>query len=93
VCFTPLREDYGFVTAEAFASGKAVITAIDSGGPAELVSDGRDGLRCAPTPASLATALARLSDDRQAAEAMGAAAAARAVAMSWSAIVERLVVS
>ena len=34
VCFPPLDEDYGFVTAEAFASGKAVVTCRDSGGPA-----------------------------------------------------------
>src|SRR5262249_21876401 len=40
VCFTPFSEDYGFVTVEAFSSGKAVITCTDSGGPAELVHDG-----------------------------------------------------
>ena len=28
-CFPPLDEDYGFVTAEAFASRKAVITCRD----------------------------------------------------------------
>ena len=33
VCFTPLDEDYGFVTVEAFASRKAVVTCRDSGGP------------------------------------------------------------
>ena len=37
VCFPPYDEDYGFVTVEAFASRKAVITCSDSGGPAELV--------------------------------------------------------
>ena len=40
VVFVPKSEDYGFVTVEAFASGRPVITATDSGGPAELVSDG-----------------------------------------------------
>jgi glycosyltransferase involved in cell wall biosynthesis len=34
VCFPPFDEDYGFVTVEAFASRKAVITCVDSGGPA-----------------------------------------------------------
>jgi glycosyltransferase involved in cell wall biosynthesis len=92
VCFPPLREDYGFVTAEAFASRKAVITTLDSGGPAELVTDGRDGLRCAPTPAALATALVRLSEDRSAAEAMGAAAGTRAAAMTWPSVVGQLVI-
>jgi hypothetical protein len=43
VCFPPYDEDYGFVTVEAFASRKAVITCTDSGGPAELVSDNVNG--------------------------------------------------
>jgi glycosyltransferase involved in cell wall biosynthesis len=51
--FPPLQEDYGFVTVEAFASRKAVITCRDSGGPAELVQDGVSGFVCEPTPASL----------------------------------------
>ena len=93
VCFVPLREDYGFVTAEAFASRKAVITTLDSGGPAELVADGVDGVRCAPTPASIAAAMARLFDDPQAAETMGAAAGAKAATSTWPAVVERLVVA
>src|SRR5262249_26259002 len=50
VCFPPLREDYGFVTPEAFASSKAVITCRDSGGPTDLVSDGATGFVCDPTP-------------------------------------------
>ena len=53
-CFPPLDEDYGFVTVEAFASRKAVITCRDSGGPAELVEDGVNGFVCEPTPEALA---------------------------------------
>ena len=30
VCFPPVQEDYGFVTVEAFASGKAVVTPLPS---------------------------------------------------------------
>ena len=52
--FPPLEEDYGFVTAEAFASAKAVVTCSDSGGPAELVEDGVNGFVCEPTPDALA---------------------------------------
>src|SRR5204863_1580972 len=36
VCFPTMAEDYGFVTVEAFASRKGVLTCVDSGGPAEL---------------------------------------------------------
>jgi len=90
VSFTPFAEDYGFVTVEAFASAKAVVTCRDSGGPAELVEDDRNGVLCDPTPASLAIALARLSDDRVLAERLGAAGAARAATMTWDAAVSRL---
>ena len=50
VCFPPVEEDYGFVTAEAFASAKAVVTCRDSGGPAELVENGVNGFVCEPEP-------------------------------------------
>ena len=59
VCFPPRQEDYGFVTVEAFASRKAVVTCTDSGGPAELVEDGVRGFVVAPTPPALAAALRR----------------------------------
>jgi glycosyltransferase involved in cell wall biosynthesis len=74
VCFPPLDEDYGFVTVEAFASRKAVVTCRDSGGPAELVRDGVNGFVCDPTPTSLAVALRRLLEDPALAERMGEAA-------------------
>ena len=41
VCFPPLGEDYGFVTAEAFASRKAVVTCTDSGDPRSWSSPAR----------------------------------------------------
>ena len=92
VCFPPLSEDYGFVTVEAFASGKAVVTCTDSGGPAELVRDGESGLVCEPTPASLAVALARVMDDRALAERLGRGAAAQVSGMRWPDAVKRLVI-
>lgn len=92
VCFPPLDEDYGFVTVEAFASRKAVITCADSGGPAELVRDGETGLVCDPTPAALALAMARLVDDAALAERLGSAASARAATLTWAAAMKRLVI-
>jgi glycosyltransferase involved in cell wall biosynthesis len=92
VYFAPLDEDYGFVTVEAFASRKAVLTSRDSGGPAELVRDGETGLVCEPTPSSVAVGLARLLDDPALAERLGAAAARQVAAMSWPAVVQRLVI-
>ncbi|MDE3153511.1 MAG: glycosyltransferase [Acidobacteriota bacterium] len=83
VCFPPLDEDYGFVTVEAFAARKAVVTCRDSGGPAELVEDGRSGFVCEPAPAKLAAALGTLAGDRATAERLGAGAAARVADLTW----------
>jgi glycosyltransferase involved in cell wall biosynthesis len=83
VCFPPLEEDYGFVTAEAFASAKAVVTCRDSGGPAELVTDGVNGFVCEPSADVLGLALARLMDDRATAEVMGQAALQAAARLRW----------
>ncbi|HZR26940.1 MAG TPA: glycosyltransferase family 4 protein [Vicinamibacterales bacterium] len=90
VCFTPLAEDYGFVTIEAFASGKPVITCADSGGPAELVSQNQNGLVCDATPAAIAAAIARLTADRHEAERLGSQAAAFAATLTWDETVRRL---
>ncbi|MBA2259328.1 MAG: glycosyltransferase [Acidobacteria bacterium] len=83
VCFAPVQEDYGFVTVEAFASHKAVVTCIDSGGPAELVVDGANGFVCAPDARSLAVALRCLSEDASLAEQLGAAAFASGQKLNW----------
>jgi len=90
VCFTPLGEDYGFVTVEAFASRKAVITCDDSGGPTELVRNEESGLVTDATPSAIAVALARLSEDEGLAERMGTNAAAQVSAMTWAAALKQL---
>jgi glycosyltransferase involved in cell wall biosynthesis len=90
VCFPPLDEDYGFVTSEAFASAKAVVTCHDSGGPPELVVDGVNGLVCDPTPAALGRAFARLIEDRPLAEKLGSAARLSADRLQWADAVREL---
>jgi glycosyltransferase involved in cell wall biosynthesis len=90
VCFPPVQEDYGFVTVEAFASRKAVVTCRDSGGPAELVVDGVQGFVCDPTPVALAGALRQLTHDRGLAERMGAAAFDAGAQLNWPDAVRRL---
>ena len=91
VVFTPFEEDFGFVTVEAFASGKPVVTTIDSGGPAELVDDTVTG-RVVPAEAgAVAGALRELADSEALAVRLGAAAAVRSATMSWAATVDRLI--
>jgi glycosyltransferase involved in cell wall biosynthesis len=90
VYFAPWNEDYGFVTLEAFSSGKAVVTAADSGGPAELVEHGRNGLVAAPTAEAVAEQLDLLARDRGQAERMGQAALLAAREHTWERAVEFL---
>jgi len=91
VVFPPLWEDYGFVTVEAFAARKAVITCQDSGGPAELVRDGVNGFVCDATPEAVAAAMTQLLDDPALAERLGAEAFAAGSALTWPETIGQLV--
>ena len=92
VCFPPFQEDYGFVTVEAFASRKAVVTCRDSGGPAELVADGVTGFVCDPTPEALAHACARWPRIAPLAERMGGEALAAGARLTWPETVRQLMI-
>jgi glycosyltransferase involved in cell wall biosynthesis len=91
--YIPYDEDsYGFVTLEAFASHKPVITCNDSGGTLELVHDRETGLVTEPDPDQLAAAFDTLYDNRELAAQLGAAGHAhtRTLAISWDTVVQRL---
>ncbi len=76
----------------AFVSRKAVITCVDSGGPAELVRPDEDGLVVQPDPESLAQAFRLVMDDAALAERLGATAEARAREFTWDRTIRRLLV-
>lgn len=90
VPFAPRREDYGYVTLEAFASGKPVITCSDSGEAAAIVRDGVNGRVVDPDPVALAGAFAALVDDPGLAQAMGASGRGWVRGLSWSWLAQRL---
>jgi glycosyltransferase involved in cell wall biosynthesis len=90
VYFAPVREDYGFVTGEAFSCRKAVLTTTDSGGPAELVRDGISGYICQPDPVSLAERMDRLACSPASAERMGEAGHAFISGLTWEKTVRAL---
>ena len=71
VIYTPLDEDYGYVTLEAMLSSKSLITCTDSGGPLEFVRDGETGLVSEPTPEALAAAMDKLWARPEQAKAWG----------------------
>lgn len=90
VPFLPIREDYGYVTLEAFASGKPVITCADSGEPQAIVEHGVSGLVCLPQPETVCQAFERLWLDRPLAARMGNAGKERVSAINWAGVSSRL---
>ena len=90
VLFAPRDEDWGLVAVEALASGTAVVTCHDSGGPAELVDDGRTGLVVDPSAAALAAAVTRLVDEPGLAERLGAEGLRRSAQITWQRVVDGL---
>jgi glycosyltransferase involved in cell wall biosynthesis len=91
VIYAPYDEDYGYVTLEAFLSEKPVVTATDSGGTLEFVTDGVNGFVCKPDPAAIGAAVTRLASDAALAARLGASGRARAAAVTWDGVVEALV--
>ena len=91
VVYAPYDEDYGYVTLEAFLSGKPVVTAVDSGGTLEFVEDGVNGKICEPTGEALAVAINSLNNDRSRAAKFGTAGWERARGITWDGVIEKLV--
>lgn len=89
--YVPYDEDYGLATLEAFLAERPVVTAADSGGTLEFVSDGITGRVVAPTPDGIAGAVAALDADRAQARALGQSGFELARQISWDDVIERLV--
>ena len=93
IFFGPLDEDYGYITLEAFASAKAVITYTDSGGPLEFVRDKENGYIVPPdSPHDLVSILDELYTNKRMAAQLGETALGhyRKLDLSWHTVVERL---
>jgi glycosyltransferase involved in cell wall biosynthesis len=93
VAYLPFEEDsVGYVTMEAFAAGKPVLTSTDSGGVLDIVRKGETGLVTAPAPAALGEAMARLMANPARSAAMGAAGrqALDAMGLTWDRTLARL---
>lgn len=91
VYFAPFDEDYGYITLEAFKSGRPVLTTTDAGGVLEFVDDGESGFVCEPSPRALARSFDRLYEDRELARRLGEAGRRRVEDVGWDAVVGSLV--
>jgi glycosyltransferase involved in cell wall biosynthesis len=92
VYYGPFDEDFGYVTLEAFAAARPVVTLSDSGGPLEFVRSGETGIVAEPNADAIAQALDRLHGDSALAEKMGRAGRETVLDLvpDWPSIVDRL---
>jgi glycosyltransferase involved in cell wall biosynthesis len=90
VFFAPYKEDYGFVTLEAFRSQKPVLTCTDSGGPVELVSNERSGFVVAPDPVAIAQKLDAWAREHDLAVTMGESGNEDTRTITWESAITKL---
>lgn len=90
VVFCPKDEDFGYVTLEAFLSGKPVITTTDAGGPRELVEHERSGMVVPPTEKALAAAFERFDTEPKLAADYGSRGLELARGITWKKVVDEL---
>jgi glycosyltransferase involved in cell wall biosynthesis len=91
VYYGPYDEDYGYVTIEAFRSGKPVITADDSGGVLEFVEDCVNGFVCSSdAPAQMGSRIDDLFRNRELAARLGASGRDTVAFIGWDRVIERL---
>jgi glycosyltransferase involved in cell wall biosynthesis len=92
--YAPLNEDYGYVTVEAFLSGKPVLTTRDAGGPLEFVTDGLSGIVTEPSPEAVAEGIDRVFALPEARLAeMGEEGRRRVAGISWDHVIDTLTAS
>lgn len=92
VFFGPQDEDYGYITLEAMAAGKPVITCDDSGGVLGFVEHGTTGWVVPPQAETVADAIDQYAADPAVAARQGVAGRAvfDALDLNWNRVVETL---
>jgi glycosyltransferase involved in cell wall biosynthesis len=91
VFYAPYDEDYGYATVEAFKAQKPVLTASDSGGVLEFVTDGETGYVVAPDcPHALAERIDQLSADRSLCRRLGEAGYEIVRPITWEWTIKRM---
>ena len=93
VYYSPVNEDFGLVTMEAFRSRKPVITTTDSGGPAEIVHHEKSGFVVAPEKDAIAGCITNLFEDTNLAEKMGETGYQEWKHITWPETVKKLLLT
>lgn len=89
VYYAPFDEDYGYVTLEAFLSGKPVITLSDAGGVLEFVQHEKNGF-VAESEEQIAESIEKLLADKSMAKEMGSQGYVMVKDISWDHVISRL---
>lgn len=92
ILFIPVDEDYGYISLEAMAASKAVITATDSGGPLEFIENGRNGYTVEPDSQNIAEAFDEIGKSKNIAKELGAKARKHLIEMdiTWDRVIKEL---
>ena len=90
VYYSPLDEDYGYVTVEALLSKKPVVTTNDSGGVLEFVGDGVGGLISDPRPDAIGKSINSLYANKKLGLMLGDAGYQLVKDLNWDDVVDEL---
>lgn len=90
VYFSPIDEDYGYITLEAFLSKKPVVTCEDSGGVLEFVRDGENGYVCDNTPEAIGQRINDLYHKRNKCKELGVSGFNLVKDISWNNVIDEL---
>lgn len=90
VCFPPIDEDYGYITLEAFLSGKPILTCHDAGGVLEFARDGENGFITDFDARQMGACYDKLYQNKRLAHDMGQAGYERVKDISWDNVIDAL---
>ncbi len=90
VPFVPVREDFGYVTLEAFGHEKPVITCIDSGEPVRFVKNNINGFVVTPYPRAIGRAIDFFANNPLKAKEMGKMGRSGITHINWNRVSKKI---
>lgn len=90
VYYAPVDEDYGYITLEAFLSGKPVLTCQDAGGVLEFVKEDATGFVCEPDAKAVGACIDKNFEQVSRLRELGQEGYQKVKKISWEYVVGRL---